>query len=250
MKLGTKLAMTAALMGVLVLGTAPVRAADAVCAQCGPGDHWTDTCAAGPDTIADQSALIGIDLDLDCITDSTLTLRTCGTDLVVNRGAPVGHNIPTEMVDLCLTGGGGITMIAGAGLGQGGVLAATTGSIDETTDPAIATSTFDVFFEIDLGGGNFAYNQTPLVVSADITCVPPVATYIHPTGCLPLFDAPTGGTLVANLVSARHIVNKKSPDNPNIPTLSEWGVVVMTLVLLAAGTIVFGRIRKRGTAVA
>jgi len=39
-----------------------------------------------------------------------------------------------------------------------------------------------------------------------------------------------------------------SPCNFPIPTVSEWGLIVMTLVLLTAGTVVFGR-RRRHAAV-
>lgn len=235
MKLATKAAVAVGMIGILALGTVPVVAADAACSLCPPGPDWIDSCAAGSDAIADQDALIGIDLDLDCNADTSLVLISCGTDFIVSRGAPAAGTIATEIVDLCLTGGGA-TMIAGAGLGQGGLLSATLGSIvEDGVNNTIGHSSFDVFFEIDLGGGNFVYNQTPIVIHADITCVPPKVLYIHPTGCHPLFDAPVGGVLVANLTSANH--------NLGIPTVSEWGMIALVLLVMGAGTIVFRRIR-------
>lgn len=240
MKLRTKAPVAVGCICVLVLGTIPVFAGDILCSQCGPGDHWVDDCPAGSDLISKQGAVVGIDTDLDCVVDMSLVLHSCGTDFEVSRGAGVPHTItPTEIVDLCMTNGTQI-LIAGDGNGQGGVLAASLGSIVETGDPAVATSSFDMMFEFDLGGGNYVYNQTPLVISSDITCVPPRATYIHPTGCTPLFDSPIvgQGDLVANLVSADHTVV------PIIPTVSEWGVVAMVLLVMAAGTVVIRRFRS------
>ena len=66
MKLGTKAAVAVGFLGVLVLGTIPVLAGDIVCSQCGPGDHWVDTCPSGSDLISKQGAVVGIDTDLDC----------------------------------------------------------------------------------------------------------------------------------------------------------------------------------------
>lgn len=91
--------------------------------------------------------------------------------------------------------------------------------------------------------GTLLYNQSPLQISAVIDCVPPQsAAYIHPTGCLPLFDSPTDpkATHVANLVSGQHLVN-----SAEIPAVSQWGLIVMALLLLTAGTIVIRRLRAQ-----
>lgn len=182
------------------------------CTQCGPGAHWTDSCLEGTDQISDQGAVIGIDLDLDCVADISLVLGSCGT-LQIYRSAPVGHDIDTEILDLCLSDGS-VTLIAGAGLGQGGVLAPSLGTITEQGgDPALADSSFDVMFEVDLGGGYYVYNHAALVIQAEIDCVPPQADYIHPTGCLALFDDPVAGTVIANLVSAQHSTYPICGDN-------------------------------------
>jgi hypothetical protein len=248
--------------GVVLLWTPPVMAQDTPCSQCGPGAHWVDDCAAGQDQIANHGAVVGIDLDLDpnCTEDVSLVLTPCGANLlIIGRSGPRddsvnfpglrpvdGHLdvIDTEIVQLCLTGGG-VTLIAGAGLGQGGVLSPSLGAIAELgADNTKAESFFDVFFEVDLGGGLFAYNQSPMRIAvgpSGITCVPPQASYIHPTGCLPLYDSsiPGQGMLMANLVTAQHNVYPLP-----IPTVSEWGLIVMTLLLLTAGMVVFGRRRR------
>jgi hypothetical protein len=199
-----------------------IKGATSRCGQCGPGPHWVDGCGAGTDTVIDNSALVTIDTNFDCLPDVTLSLSGCGA-MVVNKFGPAddsgffpglrpvdGHLdvIDTEMKALCLAGGGA-TLSAGAGMGQGGILGPTLGAIAEHPgDPALADSFFDVFFEVDLGGGNLLYNQTPLRVEADITCVPPRATYRHPPGCFPLYTSPIPGqgVHVANLINANHFV--------------------------------------------
>jgi hypothetical protein len=189
------------------------------CEVCGPGDHWIDNppCPAGMDTVSDSQALVGIDIDNDCIMDTTLRLvgpvdiqRSNPMDDSVNfpgSAALDGHLdvIDTEITRMVLTDGA-VTLTAGAGHGQGGVLGATLGAIVETTgNPALADSFFDVIFEVDLGAGVVLYNHDPLRIESQIDCLPPNADYIHPATCLPLYDTPRqGGTLVANLVTADH----------------------------------------------
>ena len=58
--------------------------------------------------------------------------------------------------------------------------------------------------------------------------------------CIPLFDSPVPGmgTHIANLVIGVHV------PYPTIPTVSEWGLVIMSLVLVAMGTIVFAARRS------
>ncbi len=236
------LVVIAVIFGVFV--TPPAEAQGEPCSQCGPGPHWVDTCPAGIDEIANQGAEVGIDLDLDCVADVNLILRPCSAPddlLIVDRDDPVGHTIQTEIISMCLTSGGPapITLIAGAGLGQGGVLAPSFGAIEEQVDdPKLADSFFDVFFEVDLGGGMYVYNQTPLRIEAVINCVPPNARYIKPEGCFPLYTSPIlgQGMHVANLVTATHDVN--------IPTLTEWGLIIFGVVLIGFITYVFLRRRK------
>jgi len=172
------------------------------CSACGPGAHWADACPAGDDTMDPTGALVGISTDpASCAPNTNLVLSG---PVTVHRQAGSPHDIDTEIVSMSLTGGN-ITLTAGAGQQQGpGLLLASIGMITELPpDFDVALSYFEVFFEVDLGGGMFVYNQAALRIEANITCVPPQAVYIHPTGCLPLFTA--GGMHVANLVTARHI---------------------------------------------
>ena len=191
--------------------------ADDQCEDCGPGPHWVDSCPSGGDNMP-TGALIGIDRDLDCEPDINVVLSGPVSvwrsnpldDSVAFPGlAPVdGHRevIDTEMVSMNLTGSG-IALIAGQGMGTGGALPPTLGAILENSgDPALADSFFDVFFEVQIGSGVTLYNHDPLRVKSEVDCLPPNARYLHPGDCVPLYDAPVGfgGEVVANLVAADH----------------------------------------------
>jgi hypothetical protein len=157
-----------------------------------------------------------------------------------------GHNdvIDTEIRSMCLTENG-YTLRVGAGQQHGpGVLAASRGAIAELpTDDTMAASFFDVFFEVELGGGVYVYNQTALRISSTIDCVPPQADYIHPTGCLPLYTSPIPGQgiRVANLTSAVHRVNPPPVEFP--PTLTPWGVIALVVALGGVGVLLVLRRR-------
>jgi hypothetical protein len=118
-----------------------------------------------------------------------------------------GHRdvIDTEIVGMTLTGGG-MTLIAGAGRGAQPLSASLGNMAEQPANPSLADSFFDVFFEIDIGGGNRLYNQAPLRVTAVIDCIPPKAIYVHPNQCVPLYTSPTPGqgVHVANLTNANH----------------------------------------------
>ena len=242
---------------LVVIFPVPAAAQGEPCSQCGPGPHWVDTCPAGQDSIANTKGIVVIDLDLDCVGDVELVLGPCSAPdhlLVIHRSDPRddsqtfpgtrpvdGHLdvIDTEIIEMCLTGEG-VTLKAG--LGQGGVITKSLGATAEkVTDDLWAESFFDVFFEVDLGGGMLVYNQTPLRVEADIDCVPPQATFLSEPVCLPLYTSPIPGEgmHVANLITADHLVNP-----PPIPTLTQWGLVGLMLVLLAIATWVFFWRRK------
>lgn len=194
--------------------------------HCGPGPHWVDTCAAGTDTLASTEALVAIDINGDCLGDAIAILSgpvTVDRSDPLNASAnfpavtgPAGHVGPdvldTEIVSMNLTGGG-VTLVAGQGLGAGpalpptGLTASRGAIVEKVADPSRAESFFDVFFELDLGGGNYAYNQTPVRVRAELNKVPPKERrYIHLLGCVPLFNSPIpgAGARIANLASACH----------------------------------------------
>ncbi len=177
--------------------------------RCNKISHDRDTFPSG--------AVLGIDTDGDCAAD--VSVRMHGPATVEKWGPrddsanfpglrPIDTHkdvIDTEMLQMSLTGGG-VTLTAGAGLGAN-PLAATLGAVAElTTDPSMAESMFQVFAEIDDGGGTPLYNQTPILVKAVVSCLPPKAKYIHFSGCTPLFTSPIPGqgVQVGNLVEAQH----------------------------------------------
>ncbi len=195
------------------------------CEDCGPGPHWIDQCRAGNDQMG-SGALIGIDMDGDCVQDTTVRLTG---PVNVSRSDPRddsmhfpglapldGHLevLDTEILAMHLTGGG-MTMIAGGGLGQAGVLRRSLGAIvEQRAEPTLGDTFFDVFFEVDLGGGHYVYNHEPLRVSSKIDCVPPDTTYIHPFDCIPLYNSPYvgQGDVVARLVRADHSTHLECGD--------------------------------------
>jgi hypothetical protein len=191
---------------------------DKPCEDCGPGPHWVDQCPGGMD-IMSSGAVLGVDLNDDCVADQNIVIFGNAN---VRRSGPLDDSnqfpgfrpvddhrdvIDTEMVSMSL-GGGGVTLIAGGGYGQGGMLRRSLGAMGEQSgDAAMVDSFFDIFTELSIdGGGSFMYNQTPISVKTAVTCVPPDAIYVHVTGCTPLYSSPHpgAGTFVANLVSANH----------------------------------------------
>lgn len=164
-------------------------------------------------------ALVGIDTNLDCVADTSMVLQG---PVVVGRTPSMDDSaqfpgtrpmdthkdvIDTEMISLNLAGPGGVRLIAGAGNAHVPIRPTRGAILEDTANPSLADSFFDVFFELELGGGQLVYNQTALEVKAnDLTCLPPVSSYIHPIGCHPLYTSPLAGqgSHVANLVTARH----------------------------------------------
>jgi len=187
------------------------------CQQCGPGPHFIDACGpfppVGTDLVANNGAVVGIDLDFDCIRDVNAVLRPCpspdqllhiektlgpiddslnfpGTSPV--DGHPTGPGldvIDTEIVAMCLTNGA-ITMAAGIAGPSALPLQPSLGTVAEdlaSPDPSLANSKFDVFFEVSGVPGGPLYNQFALEVTSQIDCLPPKANYHHPVGiCVPL----------------------------------------------------------------
>ena len=254
---------------VLCFSASPLAAQGLPCEACGPGTHWVVECGVPggggwyEDMIANTGATVGIDTTGDCVADVSLIMRTCPNDyLMIYRSDPQAATaqcgasnlgcthgvIDTEILYMCLEAQG---YLLKAGGGVGGIPNAyrSLGCIkcqgDPPGDPTKADSFYDVFFELTLPGGTVAYNYTPLHVDAVIDCLPPQVDYLHPGGtCTPLYDAPPPGpgNWVANLVDADHEINRP------VPTVTEWGLIVMTLLLLTAGTMVFRRRRAAALA--
>jgi hypothetical protein len=216
-----------------------------------PNDH----------TIPDEGGLIGLDTDLDsgCDTNVSLTLvpgdstnRPLKVRLLSPKPSATTFN--TELRQMWLvdaTSGvqvkAGLDMNAGANATAQPVSNSTGQIVQNGTNNAVADSFFDVFCEVTLPGGTSrGYNQSALRIQGRIDCIPPRAEYIHPQVCLPLYSQPgSGGTLLARLTGARHLVNEGSAP---VPTVSQWGLVIMTLALLTAATIIFARRRPAARA--
>jgi hypothetical protein len=200
--------------------------------------------------------VVGIDLSFDCVADVSLVMPPCSptTPLTISRSAPRDDSvnfpglrpvdshldvIDTEILSMCNLNGGVVLKV---GPSQVPILRRSLGAVAEDPgNPSLASSFFDVFFEVDLGGGQKAYNLDPLRLQGVISCAPPRATYIHPTGCIPLYSDPDPAppnVHVANLVSAIHSVNVEK-----VPTVSQWGLIAIALLFVMAATI--GLIRRR-----
>jgi hypothetical protein len=216
--------------------------------SCGPGPHWIDSCAGITDDVMESGALVGVNFVLtNCNLPAEQNITLSGPVTVQRLGShdievadsycPAtvdGHLdvIPTEIVSMNLTGSG-YTLIAGHQAAP--ELQQSIGYVVEKPDDnTLGCSFFDVFFKVITPGGTL-YNQTPLRLQATIDKVPPTATYI-PTEmiCLALYTSPIygQGTHMANLVQAQHNVYVS-----DIPTLTQWGLIILGLVLLSIGVI-------------
>jgi hypothetical protein len=88
--------------------------------------------------------------------------------------------------------------------------------VEEAIDPSKATSYFELFFEFDaspLMPGLFLYNQIPHQMQTTIDRVPPLdgSTHVPPTSApTPLYDAPVGGNLIAQIIASSHTVPEPS----------------------------------------
>jgi hypothetical protein len=226
-------------------------------AQCGPGDHWVDTCPGGQDTLVNVLANGGIDFTLDCETD--LYIPANGS-AIINRANPSddsqnypgtrpvdGHLdvIDTEIISLTL-GSSEVTILAGAGQGQGGVLPATYGVIaEQLSNPALAESFFDCYVEAYVFS-QYVYNHVPIRLEATIDRYPPFGQTYTFNGCIAVYDSPDPGqgNLIGNITSIELTLQQEQTE---IPTLSEWGMLIMALLLLAAGTVAVVRRRRKAT---
>ncbi len=188
------------------IGVAPAEAEPV----CGPGAHWVDACGTPSiDSFFDvffSSAVIEIEGDVTSpFGEFATTVFGSGTTKV-QRGQPQesgtpGHNdtIPLEMVSLELTGSAqllGVDLRLRAGV-EAGLALPTLGLIQETGDPAVVDSFFDVFFEVETPLGTL-HNIVPLTVQAAIDRVIPYQVDFvgqNPVQLFGPFNIPTGITI-------------------------------------------------------
>lgn len=254
-----------------------------VCGACPAGANVIVGCGVAlphDDSIADESAVVGLDIDLDSACDTEVSLALVPGDSV-NRPLKTRLLSPkattniandtynTELRQMWLkSADGSVEVKAGLDMNAGpnataAVLSNSIGKIVQqpsglagfpaNNDNTLADSFFDVFVEVKIPSGLYAYNQTAIHMQAVLTCIPPRAEYIAPQVCTPLYSQPgSGGTLRARLTAERHLVYEttKAPGDPTfpptgapIPTVSQWGLVIMTLLLLTAATVIFVRRR-------
>lgn len=221
---------------------------------CGPGDHWIDTCESDTKILITRADLT-LDIDLDNVGDLDITLIG---PTVVFWGDPIdtpdpldpGHNnqLDSEMVSMNLVGDGFI-LNAGDGIGNNqndGPLHSPGTIIEQPGNPALADNCFSVFFEILNTPFGRLHNNTGALMAATIDRMQPVIGTTYPGANLPfpLFD--DNNVLVAQIVdNAAHTIQGCEEE---IPTVSEWGLIIMALLALTAGTIVFARRRRPAVA--
>lgn len=223
--------------------------ADAYAQICGHSQHWVDGCVAPGLDSRQAEAIVEMDLDFDCITDTQLILsgptkvqRQGSSDASVNFpgefGSAVDEHIDvidTEIISMSLTGGGA-TFTAGLGFTPGGdQLNPSLGVVvEQAGDPVLADAFFDVFFEIDPGGGAYMYNHLPLRLQSVIKSVPPEnQPYVIGPLCLPVFDRSTsvGAVLVGNITGMQHTIVPPS----SIPALGPAGLITIGIALAGVG---------------
>ncbi len=225
--------------------------------QCGPGEHWIDDCAGGEDTWQNISVELYVDNTGDCEFDGAGVLTGSG---LIHRSSPSddsqnypgtrpsdGHLdvIDTEILSMDLTTGTE-TIVIGAGRGQGGNLAPSSGVMAESfSDPSAAESFFDIFCEADFNG-YYLYNQNAIRLESVIDQSPPFGSTYTFTGCIPIYTSPIPGEgfLAGYITQINLTVNE---DVADVPTLSEWGMLLMGLLLLSFGTVAV--VRRRRTAI-
>ena len=138
--------------------------------------------------------------------------------------------------------GSGVTIVAGAGQGQGGSLSASNGVIAESlTDPTQAESFFDCFFEAYING-QYVYNHVPIRIESVIDRFPPYNQTFTFSGCVGAYSSPDSGQglLLGNITGIDLTIMEPNP----IPTVSEWGMLILGLLLLMAGTVAVIRRRR------
>ena len=229
-----------------------------VCSYDVNGDNWINTCIPGIDHIPNSTVTVGANVQVgeNCDKDTELSFEG---PLVIERADPAGTGvISMEIVEMHLAGPGGITLIAGPELDVAWAPDLRSLGTITQVDPQNADSFFDVYFQIDLGGGLVGYNRAgdPLQLSAvGHTCVPPDVSF-EPLAdaCVPVYASPIddgsdpiGHVTFLGGVAGEPVFEHDIYTAPTIPTVSAWGLLSLTLLVLAAGTVVLRRGRALAT---
>lgn len=217
------------LASLLIWGAVTPAAASSVC---GPGAHWIDACPAGIDLFAVTDGVHTVEI----FGFGVFNLQTVGPTTVW-RGAGLtvpDHHIDTELVSLQLVGGG-LTLTAGDGVADGlcsGPLCSMGRITEQSGDPFVADSFFDIFFELQgppLGPLGPLHNAAPCKMEAVIDRVAPSAgtTYVcsQANGPIALLDA--NNQVRGQLLFTSHTIRLPEPG-----TMTLAGVA---LAAMAAG---------------
>ena len=203
----------------------------AAAAQVNAGPHWVDAVTQGQHTLASKGVF-----DLQIIGGSFFPgITLFGPTVVWNGDAfdtpdpgDPGHDneIQTEMVSMNLTGGG-ITVVAGDGTGNGlddGWLHSPGWVREDPIDPTLAESHFDVSFMITLPpsmGGMTLVNPIAHPMRATITEIPPQVFVYVALGQTELIPE-GGGPPVAIITTATH-----SPEPSSLVLLALGGLALL-----------------------
>jgi len=192
------------------------------------------------------SLTVYIDINGDCVADGFTLISGSGT---VHHGDPLddsqdypgtrpvdGHFdvLDAEIVAMDFDNGAESAVI-GAGRGQNGDLQASLGVIAESLlDPSAAESFFDIFAEAYING-IYVYNQSAARLEAEISEYPPYNSTYTFTGCLPAFTSPIPGQgiQVGNITQVELTVGAEV----SVPTMSQWGLLILALMVIALGTV-------------
>ncbi len=185
--------------------------------ECGPGSHWIDDCPLSTDK-SSSTAVVTVDMSCDGKAQQKVRLKG---PTVIKRGlgSPVSHSIETEITSMNLKSDDGtVKLRAGA---DEDIFPFSLGEITElATEPALARSFFDIYFEVEMPGAGILHNEMPHRMTAVIRKVPPINDHHFPPSPndTKLFDAE--GNLVACLINSAHILVDDGADDECEVTVS------------------------------
>jgi hypothetical protein len=187
---------------------ATLAMADSVC---GPGINWVATCSTGATYQLEALFTNAVTLN-DTAPGGAQNLGTVqfeGTS-DISLGTAGGSTVSTDLYSIVATMVGGTATLT-AGVGNG--LPDSIGSITQNSDGLTATSFFDVFFELNFGGGVVLYNEDPLVVTTTLSELPiPVGTiFTESPGGVSLYLRGDPTTVVGQLASGTKLIITPEP---------------------------------------